>query len=322
MKKVILALLMALLLTGCSPTDTIISDKPTIVCTGFSQYDWVLNILGEEANNWNLIRLNEGGADMHSYQPNAKDMARIINADLIVYTGGLSEEWIVEVIEENKNFKGEAYCLLDEGHALDEVTVEGMFSKGHGHDHDHENTHEDHEESCQLDEHIWLSLDNAKNFCSDLAEIIGLLDKTNAKTYVSNASAYILQLETLEQKYTDSLSNTNNHTLIFADRFPFLYLAEDFGLEYFAAFPGCSAETEASFDTIIFLADKLKEHKLPALLITESSQDKVAKTIIKTAGLDDTEIVRLNSLQSVTDTETTYIGAMEKNLEVLLKVLN
>lgn len=320
MKKVILALLMVLLLTGYSPSGTTESDKPTIVCTGFSQYDWVLNILGEEADQWNVIRLNERGADMHSYQPSAKDMASIINADLVVYTGGLSEEWIVEVIEENPNFQGKAYCLLEEGHSLDEVTVEGMFSKGH--DHDHHEHHDEHEDACELDEHIWLSLDNAKDFCHDLADIMGLLDKSKSDIYTSNAATYISQLETLEQKYENALANTKSHTLIFADRFPFLYLAEDFGLEYYAAFPGCSAETEASFETIIFLADELKEHKLPALLITESSQDKVAQTIIKTAGLEGTEIIRLNSLQSVTDSNTTYIGAMEKNLEVLLKVLN
>ena len=320
MKKVILALLMVLLLTGCSPSGTTESDKPTIVCTGFSQYDWVLNILGEETDQWNVIRLNERGADMHSYQPSAKDMASIINADLVVYTGGLSEEWIAEVIEENPNFQGKAYCLLEEGHSLDEVTVEGMFSKGH--DRDHHEHHDEHEDACELDEHIWLSLDNAKDFCHDLADIMGFLDKSKADIYTSNAATYISRLETLEQKYENALANTKSHTLIFADRFPFLYLAEDFGLEYYAAFPGCSAETEASFETIIFLADELKEHKLPALLITESSQDKVAQTIIKTAELEDTEIVRLNSLQSVTDSDTTYIGAMEKNLEVLLKVLN
>lgn len=317
MKKVILALLMVLLLTGCSPTAATESDKPTIVCTGFSQYDWVLNILGEESDNWNVIRLNERGADMHSYQPSAKDMARIIKADLVIYTGGLSEEWIVEVIEENENFQGKAYCLLEKGHALDEVTTEGIFSKGHNHEH-----HDDHDDACELDEHIWLSLHNAKDFCSDLSVILGELDVANAAVYASNAKTYVSKLDALEQKYENALSATKNHTLIFADRFPFRYLAEDFGLEYYAAFPGCSAETEASFDTIIFLAEELKEHKLPALLITESSQDKVAKTIIKTSGLESTEILRLNSLQSVTDTETTYIGAMEENLKVLLKVLN
>lgn len=317
MKKVILALLMVLLLTGCSPSAITESDKPTIVCTGFSQYDWVLNILGEESDNWNVIRLNERGADMHSYQPSAKDMARIIKADLVIYTGGLSEEWIVEVIEENENFQGKAYCLLEKGHALDEVTTEGIFSKGHNHEH-----HDDHDDACELDEHIWLSLHNAKDFCSDLSVILGDLDGANAAVYASNAKTYVSKLDALEQKYENALSATKNHTLIFADRFPFRYLAEDFGLEYYAAFPGCSAETEASFDTIIFLAEELKEHKLPALLITESSQDKVAKTIIKTSGLESTEILRLNSLQSVTDTETTYIGAMEENLKVLLKVLN
>ena len=312
MKRVIISLLMIFLLAGCSPKTDDSDASPTIVCTGFAQYEWVMNILGDESGNWNVIRLNEKGADMHSYQPSARDMVNIVSADLIVYTGGSSEDWIIDVIEENEDFGGTAYCLLEHGHALDEAS--------HGHEDEHEHEHD--EEHCLLDEHIWLSPKNAMIFIEELAHILSGIDPSKADLYESNAASYISSLEDLDCQYAQTLSNTKYHTLIFADRFPFLYLAEDYGLEYYAAFPGCSAETEASFDTIIFLSDKLKESGLSALLITESSQESMANTIIKTSGLESTKIYRLNSLQSVTDTQTTYLGVMEQNLQVLMEVLN
>lgn len=343
---ILLVVFMIGVLGGCNPhmtdidaTGSDIQNRPTVVCSGFSQYDWIRNILGEQLGNWNVIRLNEKGTDMHSYQPTAKDVLTIVNADLVIYTGGVSEEWIETIVTENPDFEGQAYCLLEKGAAKEEVTVEGMYSKGHNHEHEYEHAHDyenkstyDHHDSADeehghkdlssYDEHIWLSPANAITFCEELSQILSLLDKSHKSTYLSNSKNYVEQLSSLQEDYKYRLGNCSKNTLIFADRFPFLYLAEDFGLKYYAAFPGCSAETEANFDTIIFLADKLTECKLPALLITESSTDSMAKTIIKTSGISTTEIYSLNSLQSVTNPETTYLKVMEKNLEILEKVLS
>ena len=332
MKRVVITFFMLLLLTGCNMSNPSAPDKGdyTIVCTGFSQYDWIMNILGDDVDNWNIIRLNEKGTDMHSYQPSVKDISSIIDADLVVYTGGMSEKWIAEVIEENENFRGISYCLLTQGEAKEELTVEGMFTKGHSHEHsngetgDHEHGHLDghHEHSFEYDEHIWLSPKNAMTFCRELAWILGKIEPSKREFYTVNGENYISELIELDHSYSETIGKAESKTLVFADRFPFRYLTDDYGIAYYAAFPGCSAETEANFDTIIFLAGKLNELSTPALMITESSDDSMAQTIIKTSGQEETPVYRLNSLQSVTEENTTYIDAMEQNLQILNTVLN
>lgn len=287
-------------------------EKLSVVCTSFAAYDWVCNITGSTdisstiaAEKWEITRLNENGADMHSYQPSAKDIALISKCDLLVYTGGISEDWLTKLAGDD--FKGRVYNMMK---STDEA----------GHDHSHEDG-----EVCSLDEHIWLSPERAAEFCSELAEEISSVDPSSSETYEKNALIYADKLKALDMSYKDAIRSLKGDTLIFADRFPFHYLTEDYGLSYFAAFPGCSAETEASFDTVISLAEKVNELNVPALIITEHSSDSVAETIIKTAGRDDVKIYEMNSLQAVSreDVENglTYIGAMEDNLAVIKKAL-
>ena len=281
-------------------------DKPSIVCTSFAAYDWVNNILGDESENWQVIRLNNNGADMHSYQPSAKDIAAITQCDILIYTGGLSEEWLSKLTDDESDFKGQVYSLIE---ATDEE----------GHDHSHDG------EVCQLDEHVWLSPKNAAQFCQELVQIISQADPSHEETYKSNGRQYAEKLYTLDQSYQDVINSCENNTLIFADRFPFHYLVEDYGLSYYAAFPGCSAETEASFDTIISLAEKLNQLDIHALIITEHSSDSIARSIKNTAGRDDVKIYEMNSLQSVSDDDVkdgiTYLGVMEANLNVIQQAL-
>lgn len=309
--SLLLVLVLGLSMTGCSDINRIDEGKPTVVCTGFAQYDWVLNILGDEATDWNIIRINDKGADMHSYQPSAEDMIIISQADLLIYTGGMSEEWIEDAME-SQNFQGTAYALLENG---EPICLEE--ENGHeGHDHDEESHgHEGHSHD-EYDEHIWLSLENAKEFCQDIST---LLDSINpSETYESNCQNYIKKLDELAKQFEDLIG-----TAIFADRFPFRYLAADYGLEWYAAFPGCSAETEASFDTIKELSNIIKETHPKGIFVTETGDDSLAKTVIENSGNNDIEVIIVNSMQSIPKGETrVYIEIMEDNLEALKKGLN
>ena len=212
--------------------------------------------------------------------------------------------------------------------------VEGMQERrsltGHDHVHEHgdedDHAHEDEaEEEIEYDEHVWLSLKNSMVFVNALAEQMEELDTAHAENYRANADAYIAQLEELDREYEEAVAGAGVRTLIFGDRFPFRYLTEDYGLDYYAAFPGCSAETEASFATVTFLAGKLDALGIHSILVLENSDQRVAETIRENTVSKDQQILVLNSLQSVTKDEleagATYLDGMRENLEVLKQAL-
>ena len=313
-KIVILALSIAMLIamTGCSDLNRIDESKPTVVCTGFAQYDWVLNILGDEAERWNVIRINDKGADMHSYQPSAEDMIIISKADVLIYTGGMSEEWIVDAME-SQDFQGKAYALLDH---CEPICIED--DHGHeGHDHESSDEHEHHGHSHdEYDEHAWLSLKNAKMFCEDISKLLDEIYPSSS--YDKNCKNYIDKIDELSSQFVFE----GNNNIIFADRFPFRYLAEDFDLNWYAAFPGCSAETEASFDTLKELSNVVKEDRPAGIFVTETGDDSLAKTVIANSGEKNIDIIKVNSMQSIPKGEGRgYLEIMEENLNALKKVL-
>lgn len=286
-------------------------NKPTVVCTGFAQYDWVKNILGDEIDQWNLVRINEKGTDMHSYQPTAEDMVLINKCDLLIYTGGTSEEWITDAVN-GSEFKGKAYALLDAG---EPICLED--------EHDHEDDHHDHHghEAEEFDEHIWLSLDNAEDFCEDIAELLNSIKPSTS--YEINCESYTEKIEALDERFENALGKNGQNIIIFADRFPFRYLADDYHLTWYAAFPGCSAETEASFDTIKELASTVKQYEASAVFVTETGSDSLAKTVILNSGNSDIDIVKVNSMQSVSKDEPKgYLEIMDDNFNALLTVLH
>ena len=227
-------------LAGCGDVDVRHTDKPRIVCTAFPQYDWVREILGDQADRFDLILLNEDGADLHSFQPTAADIVRISTADLFVYIGGNSDLWVEDALKEAVNENMQVISLMDQlgDRVWAEEHVEGMEEE-RGHHHDHEDEH-DHEEE-EYDEHIWLSLRNAEAMVNVLTEAICKLDPEQAQEYQAHSTSYREELEALDAEYTEVTEQANGHTLVFGDRFPFRYLTEDYGLEYYAAFPGCSA---------------------------------------------------------------------------------
>ena len=320
MKKILAALLALISMMTAS---AFAEDKLSIVCTTFPQYDWVRQIVGD-AEGVEVTLLVKGGTDLHSYQPSVKDIAKIAQADVFCYVGGTSDSWVTEVLDMAENPDAIAVPMLEAADAEEEVTVEGMQEEKHHH-HD-EDEHHDEEEAQELDEHVWLSLRRAQLICQAISDALCEADPANADTYRTNTAAYQKQLQALDAQYTDMVEQESvRDTFLVADRFPFRYLAQDYGLQYYAAFSGCSAETEASFATIAFLSEKVEALRLPCVLTVENGSKALAKTVWENAGNRDGEILTLDSLQSVTQTDiddgVTYLSEMQKNLDVLRTAL-
>ena len=332
-----------------------------IVTTIFPEYDWVKTILGDKAGNSDITLLLDNGVDLHSYTPTVEDIATIKECDMFIYVGGESDEWVDDVLKSSDNSDMVAINLLDVlGESVkDEEIVEGMeheheHEEGEDADHEHEEAEEadhedgedenheheeaeeadhedgeehDHEhEEAEKDEHVWLSLRNAAVLCDKIAEELGNIDEANKDFYKSNVEAYKAELSDLDAEYKTVIDAAKEKTLLFGDRFPFRYLVDDYGVSYYAAFAGCSAESEASFETIIFLAEKTDELGLPAIMTIEGSDHKIAETVKENTTSKDQKILTLDSLQSTTSNDVengaSYLSAMKNNLEVLKEAFN
>ena len=326
------------------------SNKISIVCTTFPQYDWVKNILGEEAERFNVTLLLDNGVDMHSYQPAVKDIATAGSSDLFIYVGGESDTWVEDALKEAKNKDLKAINLMETlGNSVkEEEVVEGMQeereSLGHSHEksskekqeqtqkESHENSQEINgqkeaaDEEPEYDEHIWLSIRNAEIMVKNIEKAIEQLDSDNAKVYQTNAENYIKKLDTLDKQSANTIQNAKYKAILFGDRFPFRYMADDYDLKYYAAFAGCSAETMAGFETVTFLAKKADELRLPVILTIENSDGRIAEAVKSNTTKKNQKILAMNSLQSVTKEQIadgiTYLQVMQENLSVLSEALN
>ena len=326
------------------------SNKISIVCTTFPQYDWVKNILGEEAERFNVTLLLDNGVDMHSYQPTVKDIATAGSSDLFIYVGGESDTWVEDALKEAKNKDLKAINLMEtlDNSVKEEEVVEGMQEerKSLGHSHEksskekqeqtqkesHENSQEINgqkeaaDEESEYDEHIWLSIRNAEIMVKNIEKAIEQLDSDNAKVYQNNAENYIKKLDTLDKQYANTIQNAKYKAILFGDRFPFRYMADDYDLKYYAAFAGCSAETMAGFETVTFLAKKADELRLPVILTIENSDGRIADAVKSNTTKKNQKILAMNSLQSVTKEQLadgiTYLQVMQENLSVLSEALN
>ena len=330
MKKVLVLLVALSLAARCMIPAAVAEEKlVTVVTTIFPIYDWCREIIGG-CPNTELILLLDSGVDLHSYQPTAQDIMRISTADLFIYVGGESDEWVEDVLNTAMNPDLRALSLVEAMGAdikIEEV-VEGMEHE-HDHDHDDEDADEDHdheEHEEEADEHVWLSLRNARKLVSVITGVLCETDPANAGTYRANAAAYDDKLAALDARYTETVRDARYHTLLFGDRFPFRYLADDYGLSYYAAFTGCSAETEASFQTIFFLAQKVDELGLPAVLTIENAHHRIAETVVGATSTRDQRILSMNSMQGTTAQDVrngvSYLSIMEENLAVLADALN
>lgn len=311
-------------------------DKLRIVCTVFPEYDWVKQIMGDKASNAEITYLLGNGIDLHNFQPTADDMITISACDLFLYVGGESDKWAEDALTNTRNKDMKVINLLEAvgDNVKEEELKEGMQGEDedehHHHDHDEDEDHDDdeehdhhHDDEPEYDEHVWLSVKNAKLICSDIADKLCAIDPDNAEAYKANLASYTGQLDELDRDFASL--GASSKTLVFADRFPFRYFTDDYGFDYYAAFVGCSAETEASFETIAFLAQKVDELGCKTIYTIENSDKKIAETVIASTKSRDQSIAELNSLQSVSlsdaDSGVGYISLMRKNYEVLRSTL-
>ncbi len=307
------------------------------------------------ADSVDVSMLLDNGVDLHSYQPSAADIVNISTCDLFIYVGGESDKWVDDALKEATNKDMVVIDLMDVlGDSVkEEELVEGMQGEDeeeHSHededaDHDHEDADHDHEDADhenedtdhehedsddghhheagekEYDEHVWLSVKNAEILTNEIADKLSEIDPSHADAYKANAQAYTEKLSGLDKEYQSAVDNAGKDTLIFGDRFPFRYMVDDYGIKYYAAFVGCSAETEASFETIIFLAEKIDELNVPVICTIENSDAKIANTVLQNVKSGEKEIVTFNSLQSVTSIDVkagaNYLSIMQDNLNVL-----
>lgn len=318
--------------------------KLKVVTTIFPEYDWTRQIIGDSSNA-DLKMILNNGVDLHSFQPSVDDIMNIASCDMFIYVGGESDGWVKDVLKQSTNKDMIVINLLETlGEKVkEEEVVEGMQAD-HDHDHDHEDADHDHEDAdhdhedadhdhdhdhedgeIEYDEHVWLSLKNAEILADVIADSLGKLDSANKDTYRANADAYKEKLASLDADYQKVVDEASVKTILFGDRFPFRYLTDDYNLNYYAAFVGCSAESEASFETVLFLAGKVDELHLPAIMTIETGDQKIAKTIRDNTATKDQAILTLDSMQSTTADDVkngaTYLGKCQANLEVLKEAL-
>ena len=304
MKKII-ALLLCLVLvctvfTSCGTEKEVDFKYPRVATTSHVIADWVWNILDGSYDTFQITLLTDEGKDMHNYQPSAADMRNIATADLVVYIGGDSDKWVEDAV---KSVGGDVKTLklLD---LIQEHNEECADLHSHG-----------------TDEHIWLSFENAIKCVRAIADAVCEIDAEKLEIYRNNADEYIANLDELYGEYKSAVAGAKYKTLVFADRFPFVYLMEELGLDYYAAFPGCSSETSASFETVITLARKIDELSLPCVLTIESSSDGIAETVVENTSSKSAQILALDSMQIMNGEGFDYLAVMKSNLLILKTAL-
>lgn len=285
-----------------------------IVATVFPAYDFARQIAGDDGNVTLLI---PPGSEAHSYEPTPQDIIRIQNCDLLVCNGGESEAWLDEILGGMGN-EIPTVVMLDCVDALTEEDKDGMqVHEHHNHDHDHDE-HEDEE----YDEHVWTSPVNAQLICRAISAALCLADPAHASDYTARCVDYCAELQELDADFRGVIANAKRHTLIFADRFPVRYFVEEYGLDYFAAFPGCADDAEPSARTVAFLIDRVREEQAPAVLYIEFSNQKMADIVCEDTGC---EKLLFNSCHNVTADQlrggVTYLELMRGNLETVKEAL-
>lgn len=284
------------------------SDKLQVVCSVFPLYDWMRNIVGD-SETVEVSLLIQNGSDLHSYQPSAEDMIRLASADLVFFVGGASDAWLEEALTVHASDSRVDVKLTE----VPDIRLREICS-------DSADAHHGHEHGA-IDEHLWLSLANAKTASSYLCDLLCGLDEQGADAYRENYTAYSASLDALDLEYSALVSSVDAPMLLCADRFPFVYLAEDYGIDYIAAFEGCSTDANATPDTILRLAGALDEHGLHAVIVTERSDGQLANSVLAASRSKDQTVLSLDSMQSVTGAEAAdgadYISIMKKNLEAL-----
>lgn len=315
--------MLACMLAGCNDTTPEVESeveedsKVSVVATIFPQYDFSRQIAGDCAD---ITMLLGPGEESHTYEPTPQDIIKIQNADVFIYVGGESDAWVEDILDSVDTSSMEIISLMDVVEPVEAEIVEGM-EEDEEHHHDHESGDSAHE--TEYDEHVWTSVDNAQIISQTIADALCEVDEANALTYRSNCEKYLSDLSTLKKKFISIVNEGERDTIIFGDRFPIRYFADEFGLEYYAAFSGCAEQSEPSAGTVAFLIEKVNAEQIPVVFYLELSNGKVAQTIAESTGA---ETLCFNSCHNLTMEDfldgVTYIDLMERNVEVLEKALN
>lgn len=331
-KRICAALLLTVctLVSGCSfpgsedfredSQEDAAGDKISVVTTIFPQYDFVRQVAGDRVD---LKMLLKPGEESHSYEPTPQDIIAIQNCDIFIYVGGENDVWVEDILDSMPDAGMQTLRLMDCVDTVEEEHVQGMEEQpGHTHARDDGEEEADHSVH-EIDEHVWTSPENASLIVARIAELLSEEDPANAGVYESNASAYEKELERLDQKFREIVDSAERNLIIFGDRFPFRYFADAYGLEYYAAFPGCASDTEPSAATMAFLIRKAEEEKVPAVLKMELSSDNIANAVAEAAGVDVKVFYSCHNLSAEQfENGETYLSMMEKNAETLKEVLN
>lgn len=303
MKRLIAFLLcLCLMLCGCTaqPEKPHDETKLQIVCTSFPAYDFAREIAGDRAE---LTLLIKPGSEVHSYEPTPKDMIRIQESDLFICNGGESEQWAKTLITPELN----TIYMMDCVDTVEE-SADGIYNAEDG--------------EPELDEHVWTSPLNAIKISEEICNALCKLDTDNAEAYKTNFTAYKAQLMALDREFRQVIKNSGKHTLVFADRFPMRYFALEYGLDCYAAFPGCSSETEPSAKTVAYLIDRVREDKIPAVLYMEFSNQKMADVICEDTGCKKLPFYSAHSVSAEQfEQGVSYLDLMRINLNSLKEAL-
>ena len=308
MKRIVISFILLFslfIVTSCSFNNDK-NDKMSIVATNFPCYDFARAIT-KDSDSVDVSMLLKPGSEIHDFEPTPQDIKMIKQSDMFIYIGGESDSWVNNILKEVDTSKTKVIKLMDYVDTLNEEVVEGMEA----------------DEEGDVDEHIWTSPVNVINIINKLEIDISNMDSVNAKVYKNNSDEYIQELIDVDQQIRDIVNNSKRKELIFGDRFPFRYLTNEYGIKYYAAFPGCAEASEASAKTISFLINKVKEDKIPVVLKLELSSGKIADNIAKET---NTKVLVLHSAHNVSaedyESGITYVDIMKDNIEVLKEALN
>lgn len=320
MKKrlIFTAVLAALALAGCGKTHSISIDSEFgILCSNFPAYDFAREIAGDK---FEIELLVPPGSDSHSFEPTAQDIIKMENW-LIICNGGASDAW-VDRLTDSGELKIEPLCMMDCVSVLQEEKKEGMQDAEHEHSHD-ESCEHDHGEEMEYDEHVWTSPVKAAEICRAICRRLCEISPENREYFEARLAAYEEKLMELDKAFRDTVASSEHDTLIFADRFPVRYFVEEYGLDYYAAFPGCAAETEPSAKTVAFLIDRVREKEIPAVFYIEFSNEKMADIICEDTGCGK---LLFHSAHNVSADDFKagigYLDIMNANLISLKEALN
>lgn len=307
MKKILITILAVLVVfefSGCKVRKMDTSDKVNIVCSIFPEYDWARNILGDDDDATTLTLLEKNGVDLHSYIPSSTDLSTVASCNLLVYTGGKSDTWITDILNNSSNTNQTVINLM-------EVLKDQLKKDG--------------PDAADYDEHLWLSIKNAKVICNYFTETLCELLPDSADRYQSRLADYMKKLDAMDLSLQGVVQASQNKTLIICDRFPFRYLAEDYGIQYCAPFSNCAGQREPGAEAIDLLSETLVKLNSSAVIVLENSDKKIAKTVIGNAKKPNCDTLTMDSMQSVTLRQAfagvTYISQMQKNLESIQKAL-